>query len=87
MTVDDRGGYQVEWRAASPGDRYAIVAVLNNNPLPYSVAKVDGRFEAWHREINPRGGYWGGTIISFHTDAQQARAACIAHQQTPPPAG
>ena len=84
------GGDQVNfaWRCASPGDRHAIVATdLNNNPLPYSVALVGGSFEAWHRDINPRGGYWGGTLISIYTDAQQARAACIAHLIAPPPAG
>ena len=75
------------WRAASPGDKYAIVPVLDGAELPYSVCRVSGRFEAWHRHTNPRGGYWGGEIISIHDDPHQARTACMAHAQTPSPSG
>ena len=70
------------WRAATPGDRYAIVVELNSVPLPYAVCKLvvgdAPRFEAWRRAPALRGsGFWGGTLLGAFADAAEARAACI----------
>lgn len=57
--------------------------------LPYSVAKVSGRYEAWHRHRDTRGGWWGGEILGVFDDPQDARQACVAHANgsTPSPCG
>jgi hypothetical protein len=70
------------WRAATPGDRYSIVAEADGVALPYAVCKVvvSGvpRFESWRRGQALRGsGFWGGTLIGAFADAALARAACI----------
>lgn len=75
------------WRACSPGDQFAIVPWQGDTLLPYAVAKVADKYEAWRRHQNPRGGWFGGEILSVHDDAQQARAACEADAQTPSPHG
>lgn len=72
----------VTWRAALPGDRYAIVACAEDGSLlPYSVARVViagvSRFEAWRRFPAARGGFWGGALLGWFADAQAARRRCV----------
>lgn len=74
----------LQWRAAGPGDRYAVNLWEGEVMLPYSVCRVTYRheetYEAWRREPNGRGGFFGGEIIGFFHGAggaAKAKAFCV----------
>lgn len=77
----------ITWRPASPGDAFAIIPIQDNTELPYAVAKVGKGFEAWKRDTNPRGGYWGGQMLGIYETYPEAMARCMQEIQAPPPSG
>lgn len=74
---------KIKWRAATQGDRYAIIATDPDTRvlLPYSVCRYPraGRADEYIAWTWPQGERYGQTIIARGEDAEAVKRAVCEH--------